>query len=184
MTDRGADGPWEFKPHWLTLFGPAVRAIIGVVLYKFARDFFTSSQGEALLGPGLLQLGQTFGAPVVRTIERFAEPVGVGFLLLFFILPLGWAWLVRETTQFSVDHRQIIWRRGVIARAITQVEIGEIVGVNVYESIMGRLFGYGTVDVETRGEDRLVAKMLDGARGFAGLVLDLKHRQPARAAAP
>ena len=84
---------------------------------------------------------------------------------------------VRAATLLWVDEEQIIWRRGVFARKITQVEIGEIVGVNVSQSLLGRLLGYGDVDVETRGADRLVEKCLANARGFAGLVLDLKHQR-------
>ncbi len=97
-----------------------------------------------------------------------------------FGLPLFWALAVRAATILRVDGQQIIWRRGVFARDITQVEIGEVVGVNVYETFIGRILGFGTVDIETRGNDRLVAYMIANARGFAGLVLDFKHRLAAR----
>jgi uncharacterized membrane protein YdbT with pleckstrin-like domain len=90
--------------------------------------------------------------------------------------PLVWALAVNATTIIEVDERQIVFCAGVFARQIRQVEIREIVGISVLESMSGRVLGYGTIDVETRGYDRLVTHVIGRARELAGFVLWLKRR--------
>jgi PH (Pleckstrin Homology) domain-containing protein len=181
MTERDAARTWEFRPHWGTLVPSILIALIGVIFFKLGRDFLVSRQGVAFANDMLRALEPAIGPEGVAALEEYAEPGSILILALLFGAPLLKAWVVRATTCLAVDDRQILFRRGIIARDITQVEIGEIVGVNVYESVLGRLLGYGRVDIETRGEDRLVMDAVGDARGFAGLVLDIKHRLTMRA---
>lgn len=181
MTEQDAARIWEFRPHWVTLLRPLLIALVGVVIYIFGHDFLASRQGVAFVNGIVRALEPAIGPRGVAALESYAEPGAIVILALLFGLPLLKAWIVRGTTCLAVDDRQILWRRGIIARDITQIEISEIVGVNVYESLLGRILGYGTVDIETRGEDRLVMNTVGGARSFAGLVLDIKHRLATRA---
>ncbi len=174
------DGVWEFKPHWVTLARPILLALLGLALYKFGRDFVESRAGMLEIDRLLREIEPMIGVDGVKQLLKFAEPASMGAVVLVFGLPLFWALAVRAATILRVDGQQIIWQRGVFARDITQVEIGEVVGVNVYETFIGRILGFGTVDIETRGNDRLVAYMIANARGFAGLVLDFKHRLATR----
>ena len=57
--------------------------------------------------------------------------------------PLIWALAVNATTIIEIDERQIVFSAGVFARQIRQVEIREMVGINVLESMSGRMLGYG-----------------------------------------
>lgn len=176
-----ADAVWEFRPHWVTLTRPCLIALLGLALYKFGRDFAESRTGAVEIDRLLREIAEPMlGADGVKTALKFAQPASIAAIAFIFGSPLLWALIVRATTILRVDNQQTIWRRGVFARDITQLEIGEVVGVNVYETFIGRILGYGTVDVETRGEDRLVAHLIANARGFAGLVLDFKHRLTTR----
>ena len=181
MTERDAARTWEFRPHWVMLVRPFLIAVIGVIIFKFGRDFLVSHKGVAFTNDMLRALEPAIGPEAVAALEKYAEPGSILILALLFGAPLLKTWIVRATTCLAVDDRQIVFRRGIIARDITQIEIGEIVGVNVNESVLGRILGYGTVDIETRGEDRLVMDTVGDARGFAGLVLDIKHRPTTRA---
>jgi len=180
MNDRqesvADDRIWDFRPHWLMLVRPSILAFVGLALFKYGRDYALSRSGGVEVERFLRALEPLIGGAGLRALREWGEFACLLALLLFFGTPLLWALAVRATTVLRVDGRQIVWRRGVFARAITQIEIGELVGVNVYESLIGRIFGFGTVDVETRGEDRLVVRFLENARGFAGLVLDAKRR--------
>ncbi|HMK89133.1 MAG TPA: PH domain-containing protein [Methylocystis sp.] len=165
----------EFRQHWVTLLGPFLLLLAGLAIFKYGRDFFLSREGRLLLSGLFGTFEPMLGPQGVKTLEEIAEPVVIIFLILVFALPFVSAYVVRATTRLGVDSHQIIWRRGVFARDITQIEIGEIVGVNVSQTLLGRLLNFGDVDVETRGEDRLVMRVMDDARAFAGLVLDYKH---------
>jgi hypothetical protein len=174
--DRATVRIWDFRLHWLMLVQPCVTALIGLALYKYGHDFAQSRAGARDVDELLRDLEPALGPNGLRNLRDWAEPASLLVVLLVFGSPLLWALAVRATTILRVDGPQILWQRGVFARRITQVEIGEIVGVNVDESLIGRIFGFGTVDVETRGEDRLFANFIENARGFAGLVLDAKRR--------
>jgi hypothetical protein len=178
--DNQTERVYEFRPHWVVLVGPALLALAGVAAFKFGRDFFLSREGVLFTNGLFGTFEPLIGPQGVGILEKAAEPLAILFLFLLFGWPLVRAFILRAATVLGVDSQQIIWRRGIIERDITQVEIGEIVGVNVSQSLIGRLLGFGTVDIETRGEDRLVMKMMDDPRGFAGLVLDFKHRLAAR----
>ena len=178
---RNAARTWEFRRHWGTLVPSFLIALIGVIIFKFGRDFMVSREGVAFASDILRVLEPAIGPQAVAALEKYAEPGSILILALLFGAPLLKAWVLRATTCLAVDDRQVLFRRGTIARNITQVEIGEIVGVNVYQSVPGRILGYGTVDIETRGEDRLVMDAVGNPRGFARLVLDIKHRLTTRA---
>ncbi len=180
MTDRDATRVWEFRPHWVVLVRPLLFALIGVAIFIFGRQFATSRHGESLIDEFIRAAQPLLGEDGTRTLLKSAEPLSIALLALFFGLPLLGALIRRASTSITVDGWQIIFRRGILARAITQVEIGEVVGVNVTQTVLGRLLGFGTIDVETRGEDRLFVRGIGDARGFAGLVLDSKRRFGAR----
>ena len=180
MTQRDAARTWEFKPHWVTLLLPFLIALIGVIIFEFAREFMVSREGAAFANDILRVLEPAIGPEAVAALEKYAERGSILILALLFGSPLLKAWIVRATTRLAVDDRQVLFGRGAIARVVTQVEIGEIVAVNVYQSVLGRILGYGKVDIETRGEDRLVMDTVGDPRGFAELVLDIKRRLTTR----
>ncbi len=173
--ERETPSFWEFKRHWVTLVRPVFIALLGVVIYKYGHDFANSRAGAHELDEFLRGIESIIGVGGANWLLKAGTPVAIGVLTILFGFPLAWALAVRATTLLDVDNQQILWRRGVFAQTVTQIEIGEVVGVNVSQTFVGRLLGYGTVDIETRGNDRLLAHFIGNARGFAGLVLDMKH---------
>jgi len=181
MAQRDAARTWEFRPHWVALVRPFLIALIGVIVFVLGRDFMVSREGAAFANHMFRVLEPAIGPQAVAALEKYAEPGSIFILALLFGLPLLKAWIARATTRLAVDDRQVLFQRGAIARDVTQIEIGEIVAVNVYQSVLGRILNYGTVDIETRGEDRLVMNTVGNPRGFAELVLDIKRRLTTRA---
>ena len=69
--------------------------------------------------------------------------LGVGLILL------AHAWFQRWTTEIAVTDRRVIYKTGFIWRDTTEMHMDKVESVDVKQSILGRMFNYG--DVEIRG---------------------------------
>ena len=83
------------------------------------------------------------------------------FQALLALIFLGWTgiglwWfaqrmMMRLSTIVAVTERRVIFRRGIIARRVDEINIDRIEGCIVYQSIIGRCFNYGMVVVRGTG---------------------------------
>lgn len=55
------------------------------------------------------------------------------------------------TTEMGVTSRRVILKTGFISRSTEEMKLSSIETVEIRQSIMGRIFGYGTVVVTGRG---------------------------------
>jgi len=58
------------------------------------------------------------------------------------------------TTEFAVTNRRVIGKIGLIRRQSLEVLLSKVESISVDQSIMGRLFGYGTIVVSGSGGTR------------------------------
>jgi len=59
------------------------------------------------------------------------------------------AWFRRFITEIAVTNRRIIYKRGFISRSTIEMQMDKVESVDVEQSIVGRIFGYG--DIVIRG---------------------------------
>jgi len=59
------------------------------------------------------------------------------------------AWFRRFITEIAVTNRRIIYKRGFISRSTIEMQMDKVESVDVEQSIVGRIFGYG--DIIIRG---------------------------------
>jgi uncharacterized membrane protein YdbT with pleckstrin-like domain len=64
-----------------------------------------------------------------------------------FIIPM----IQRATDQFAVTNKRIIIKTGLISRKIVEMNISKLETVNVRQSVMGRIFGYGALEFTGTG---------------------------------
>ncbi|MBC7488327.1 MAG: PH domain-containing protein [Cytophagaceae bacterium] len=64
-----------------------------------------------------------------------------------FIIPM----IQRATDQFAVTNKRIIIKTGLISRKIVEMNISKLETVNVRQSIMGRMLGYGSLEFTGTG---------------------------------
>lgn len=91
-------------------------------------------------------------APTIM-MGRNADVASISFAVL---LALGCAsfvrsWFRRITTEIVVTDRRIIYKTGWIARRTQEINITKVETVDVSQSIIGRVLGYGTVLVRGIG---------------------------------
>ncbi len=138
--------------HWMytvqaafnALFGLALSIAIIVFALKYAPIMFKTLNTEGLslidqiqvLHPGILILAF--------------------FVFLMGLLKFAQMMIIKATTEIGVTDIRLVYKRGLVARAVGEINIDRIEGVNVLQGIMGRLFGYGRVMVRGMGVGEVV----------------------------
>ena len=68
---------------------------------------------------------------------------------LILLAALWWAFSIYGGRQYVVTNNRLIFKRGIINRSSHELLLKKCEGVQVDQSIFGRIFGYGTVNVTT-----------------------------------
>jgi uncharacterized membrane protein YdbT with pleckstrin-like domain len=112
------------KKHWI-IYVPGIAVLILAVLFEIG----------ALMLPNL-----GFALEIVAAI------VGVFALIL-----LLREWFSQWTTEIVVTNRRVVYKRGFISRFTREMNMEKIESVAVDQTLIGRLFGYGTIDIRGTG---------------------------------
>ena len=143
--------------HWFVLLANAAYAILGWIV--------------AIV---LLWLNAAFfgGGGLISTLIGWAVVIlTIGGLIWF-----GWQILVWQNEQFVLTNRRVIRLTGVLNKAVMDSSLEKINDAVLTESVFGRMFGFGDLEILTASEsgtDRL--RMLRDAPGFKRTRLDAKH---------
>ncbi len=89
---------------------------------------------------------------------------------------LGWGALQYRAEEYVISSRRIIHVDGVINKRATDSSLEKINDAILVESIFGRIFGFGDLDILTASEagiDKL--RMLRDAKDFKKAMLEAKH---------
>jgi uncharacterized membrane protein YdbT with pleckstrin-like domain len=70
------------------------------------------------------------------------------------------AWFQRWTTETDVTTLRVVHKEGFIQRQTFEMSLDKIESVDVTQSIMGRIFGWGDVKVNGVGEGTKMIKMI------------------------
>lgn len=99
----------------------------------------------------------TFGAILWMTVG-----------LIIIIGPIiGIAMLIRKwTTEMAVTSRRFIYKRGWIARHTEEITLGKIEEINLNQSMLGRLFGYGQLRLSGTGVGEISLPAIDDPLGL------------------
>jgi uncharacterized membrane protein YdbT with pleckstrin-like domain len=60
-------------------------------------------------------------------------------------------WFDQWTTEIVVTNRRVVYKRGFISRFTREMNMEKIESVAVDQTLPGRLFGYGTIDIRGTG---------------------------------
>jgi hypothetical protein len=120
------------RQHWLVLAGEIV--------------------SEAVLSIALIVL-VTLLLVVPSPLVAFAPFVALGYLLLVF--PLVSLWrdvMIWSNRKFVVTSFRVIQLGGVLNKNVTDSSLEKVNDVKLEQSVLGRLFGYGDIEILTASE--------------------------------
>lgn len=129
LLDESEDVVFDLHPHWKVLFWPVVIAVVTV----FAASFASAQAGN---------LDQAGIARIVIIV------VAVIIVAAFSIAPaIRWA-----MTHFVLTTKRVVMRSGVFSRAGRDIPLFRVNDVTFAHTMWERLFGAGTLTVESAGE--------------------------------
>ena len=62
-----------------------------------------------------------------------------------------WAWIVYTTTELAVTNKRVIAKTGLIQRRTIEMFLEKIESIQVDQSVLGRLFNFGSVVISGTG---------------------------------
>ncbi len=123
------------------------------VIYTTGLHWLVYGRAFVLLAVAVLLA--IFSVPNVTDPNLASVAMG-GLALAAFVALLGLlsfiaAAIRRSTTELAVTDQRVILKRGVIARHTIEMNRSKVESVDVDQSVLGRIFGYGTVLVRGTG---------------------------------
>ncbi|ACJ19481.1 PH domain-containing protein [Coxiella burnetii] len=122
------------RPHWI-IYGPGVIALI------FAALFYTYGPAYFILRSRLLG-----GYPLYDLCSFFASALGAFWLLT--------AYVTYRTSEYGVTDKRVIMKKGWIRRNSLEIFLRRLEGVDVNQTVTGRILGYGTLVISGMGGSR------------------------------
>ena len=89
------------------------------------------------------------GAKLMAGEPGFVVKIVAGIVFIVAAVWLFLGWFKRLTTEVAVTNKRIIYKRGFISRYTIEMHLDKVESVDVDQSILGRIFGYG--DIIIRG---------------------------------
>jgi len=88
---------------------------------------------------------------VERTEVQLACLIGAAVFALFALVSWFRAWIRRITTELAVTDRRVIYKSGLLSRHTLEMNRSKVESVDVDQSILGRMFGFGTIILRGTG---------------------------------
>jgi uncharacterized membrane protein YgcG len=143
------------RQHWLVLLWGARIPIAAII--------------AALL---LLVLSSNVQDSAFRTLLSALTAI----LFIGGLLFLAWATLQYLNTEFVLTNRRVVQVQGVVNKRATDSSLEKINDAVLTQSIFGRIFGFGDLDVLTAAEAGIERfRMIIDPIGFKRAMLDAKH---------
>jgi uncharacterized membrane protein YdbT with pleckstrin-like domain len=113
--------------------GMAMSSYVDDVLINDERVMYRARISKWSLWPFIL-----FGALLVPAY-------GLGLLLWL------WAWIAYATTELAITNKRVIAKTGLIERRTVEMFLEKIESIQVDQSVLGRLFNFGSVVISGTG---------------------------------
>ena len=129
-----------------------------------------------LLALGLLILSGAI--PNDSAGQGVRQVIGYAVLVLIVggLLYFGWQLLRWQNEEFAVTTRRVLKTEGVLNKSIIDSSLEKINDAILTESVVGRIFGFGNLEILTASESGISnLRMLRDADGFKRAMLDSKH---------
>lgn len=158
------------KFHWMYTVNSFMSIFWGLI---FAILIMVAAfQGYKLMGK--LPSGISF----VESI-KVIHPGVRAFSFLMFVMGLvkfAQMMVVKATTEIAITNNRLIYKRGLVARHVGEINIDRIEGVNVLQPILGRIFNYGRVMVRGMGVGEVLLPPIEDPISFRRAIEEAKSR--------
>jgi uncharacterized membrane protein YdbT with pleckstrin-like domain len=107
--------------------------------------------GALLMAVAALIIAAVAGAAMPRGGAQYAALGLAGLLMVIAFFQFVSQWLVVITTEYAVTTRRVIVKRGFFSLHTVEMSLDKIESVDVDQSVLGRMLGYGAVTIHGIG---------------------------------
>jgi uncharacterized membrane protein YdbT with pleckstrin-like domain len=123
---------YQTRLHWVVMLG---NLVVGLLLLA--------------AGSGLLYYATTQAAFDIATIH-IMQGTGVA-LIVAGLIAILWGMARRNATEMAVTNRRVVVKTGLVSRRTIEMLLNKVESIEVSETTMGRLLGYGAIVVVGTG---------------------------------
>lgn len=146
--------------HWMYTVNAFMSIVFGMLI------------SLAVIAGGIIfkKMTGVFPPDIPVTVAIPALPVyvkGMAFLMFVFgVYSFAIKMVHKATTEIAITDARLIYKTGVVARNVGEISIDRIEGVNVLQSILGRIFGYGRLAVRGMGIGEVILPPIENPLAF------------------
>lgn len=74
--------------------------------------------------------------------------------------------IVKATTEIAVTSERLVYKKGLVARNVGELNVDRIEGVSVRQGVLGRIFGYGNVVIRGMGVGEVILPPIEAPIEF------------------
>ena len=131
--------------HWMYMVGAFLNIVIGVmggVLVIMAGTYAYQAVGR--FPPH---------SNIIDQIRLLHPAIRIGAFTVFLLGLFSFARMMvnQATTEIAVTNARVIYKRGLVARYVGEINIDRIEGVNILQGVMGRILNYGRLAIRGMG---------------------------------
>jgi uncharacterized membrane protein YdbT with pleckstrin-like domain len=114
---------------------------------------------------------------VARFNLHWTAYVPVVFYVLIIVgIPVAiYQWLVLRNIEQGVTNKRVIYKKGIVSRSTDEMKLTSIETVEIEQSVLGRMLGYGDVKVTGRGLSDLVFRGIDDPMRVKRYIESVSH---------
>ena len=96
--------------------------------------------------------------PTLEAVQYLHPGIRIASFVAFVLGLLSFAQMmvIKATTEIAITNTRLVYKRGLVARQVGEISIDRIEGVNVLQTILGRLFNYGRLAIRGMGIGEVV----------------------------
>jgi Bacterial PH domain/Short C-terminal domain len=160
MLGRGEKIIYQGHQHWMVLVGNAIKWIGGFVLALIGAIVLSALQPEA----------DSF-LVTAKTVVLWGL-VGIMVICLFAFF---WHFLIWITERYYLTNERIIQVEGIINKNTSDSSLDKINDIQVEQSVLGRIWGYANLAIQTGNENPNVFRMMSKPFDFKKMMIDAKN---------
>lgn len=176
--------------HWMYTFNAVMWIVLGLtagVAIGYGAIWWQVSAEIRQYYPGLPE--ELFGRAWAAVIKKHGgylnllwtiHPLLRFSILGMFILGLflfAHMMIVKATTEIAVTSERLIYKRGLIARHVGELNIDRIESVVVHQGVLGRMLGYGLVCIRGMGVGEVILPPIELPIEFRKVIQEAKTMQ-------
>jgi hypothetical protein len=98
----------------------------------------------------------------IGSLQKLHPGIKLASLLVFLLGVLKFAHMLvtKITTEIAVTTTRLVYKRGLVARYVGEINIDRIEGVTVLQSILGRMFNFGQLAIRGMGVGELILPVI------------------------